>query len=353
MNKKTEKILTTALKLGLGALGIWAFIRGLKKGVEELEEQEAQETEDLENAGVDTSKLRSEIKEDEKDFTSMLYNAVRESDIDLDLFELHDDVGRAFRGSLSNIDGGNVIHVRQIIDTINRKGDTRRKLEFLLEIGDWFRKTDTYRVPKINQFLTTLPNAAESMSKDIVKFSEKARHKLVGYVVVSYDTPDGEDVVVEYRRLVKEVYGKYADDKHDGLTKFYEIEKTKFNTLGFDDYECDWIYDNCPDLKEKESVAVEDIILMYSIKFPIRSKKPNEVFGIDLTTAIKCIKYLTEDVVVGREGGNKEYRYNHLIFHAPDPETNEPSLVWYYDVDENENVIIDNNDVFYDREVKD
>lgn len=352
MNGKFGKILAWIGGIGLTGLGIYAFVKELRQGIEELENQENQETENLENAGVNTSELREKIgKEDEKDFTRMLYKTVRDSDIDMDLFELHDDIDRAFIGSLSKIDGGNIIHVRQVIDTINRRGDTRRKLEFLFEIGDWFAEDDTYRVPKINQFLTALPNAVETMRKDIVKFSE-VRRDLVGYVVVSYDTPSGDDVVVEYRRLTKEVYGKYAEGKHDGLTKFYEIEKTKFNTIGFDDYECDWIYTNCPDLKEKESVAVEDIILMYSIKFPIRSNKPNELLGIDLATAIECIKYMTEDVVVGREGGKREYRYNHLIFHAPEPETNEPSLVWYYDVDENENVIIDNNHVFYDREVK-
>ena len=350
MNRKTEKIL---IGIGLGLLGIFGgykLVKAYKKGIEELENQELEETQDLENAGVNTSKLKEEIKDDEKDFSKMLYTAVRfNSDIDLDLIELHGDVMRASKGSLDLIDSGEVIHVRQRIDT-NKRGESRRKLDFLIEIKDWFK--ESYRGPKIGNYLTTFKEAAEKLSGEIIRFTEPAKHKLVGFVAISHDTPDGNDVVVEYKRLDPKVYSEYADDKHDGLTKFYEIEKTRFLSMGqsYTKEYGDWIYTNCPELdKNDQSTLVEDIILMYQISFPVRSNQPGELYGIDTNTGIKCIKYLTEDMIVGREGG-KEHKYKHLIFHAPDPETGDPSLVWYYTVNDNENVVIDNDGVFYERD---
>ncbi len=347
MNEKTGKILKWGILGGLALfLGI-KFVKSYKKGMEEIENQEFQETEDLENAGVDTGKLREEIKDDEKDFTKMLYTATRfNSDIDLDLIALKGDVMTAKKGALECIDA-EVIHVRQV-DTMTKHGETRRKLEFLIEMQDWF--SQSFRNPKIGSYFKTFKEAAVHMSREIVKFAPEARHTPVGFVVISREIND--DVAVEYREIKKDIFSPYADGKHDGLTEFYKIEKTRFGQLGpqkYTDEYSDWVFKNCPDLnKEDPTFLVEDLIMMYRISFQIRSNQPGELLGVDVKTAIKCIKYLTEEMSVQREGA-KPYQYSHLLFHAPDPDTGEPSLVWYYTVDDNEKVIIDNDGIFYER----
>ena len=138
MNKKTEKILV-GLGLGLlGIFGVYKLVKAYKKGMEEIENQEFLETEELENAGVNTSKLKSEIKEDEKDFTRMLYVATRfNEDIDLDLLDID--------GVIDNLDH-KVIHVRQRFDTKTKHNESRRRLDFLIDIPDY--TSDSFRGPK-------------------------------------------------------------------------------------------------------------------------------------------------------------------------------------------------------------
>lgn len=345
MNKKTEKILLTIGGLGLGAFGIWRFIKGWREGMEELEEQEARETGDLEDAGVDTSKLKSEIKEDEKDFTRMLFVAARfNSDLDEDLFDIDGD-----GGVIDNLDS-KVIHVRQRIDTKGKHGESRRMLDFNIDIPDYV--SESFRGPKIGNFLTTFSETAKTLSNEIVKFSPAARHKLVGFVVISRKDEDGNSKI-EYRQLKDVVYKEFADDKHDGLTKFYETEKSRLNTTGAYDYikEAKWLFANCPDLKEDdETLLIENIVLQYIISFPIRSNRPGELYGIDTKTGIECIKYLTEDLCVGREDSRYKVTYQNLMFNAPNLD-GVPDLSWYYTVDpETNKVVIEDICEFYDEE---
>ena len=345
MNKKTEKILLTIGGLGLGAFGIWRFIKGWRKGMEELEEQEARETEDLEKAGVDTSKLRSEIKEDEKDFTRMLYVAARfNSDLDESLFDIDGD-----DGVIDNLDR-KVIHVRQRIDTKGKHNESRRMLDFNIDIPDY--TSSSFRGPKIGNFLTTFAETAKTLSNEIVKFSPPARHKLIGFVVISREDKDGNSIV-EYRQLKDVVYKEFADERHDGLTKFFETEMPRLNKDGARTYSKDakWLFANCPDLREDdETLLIENIVLQYIISFPIRSKRPGELYGIDTQTGIECIKYLTENLYVGREDSRYKVTYQNLMFNAPNLD-GVPDLSWYYTVDpETNRVIIENVGGFYDEE---
>jgi hypothetical protein len=327
--KKVEKILLGILGLGaaIGA-GIW-FVKSYKKGMEELENQESKETEDLENLGVNTDKLRDEVKKDEKDFSRMLYVAARfNSDLDVDMFDMEKVI--------DNLDE-RTIHVRQKIDT-NKHGESRRKLEFIIDIQNYTSKS--YRGPKIGNFLTTFKKATEDLSS-IVKFSQPARGKLIGNVVISRKV-NGKPVV-EYRRLIPEVYKEFADGEHDGLTKFYETQMGIFNQTGPYDYikDAKWLFTNCPDLSEEdETLLVENIVLQYVITFPIRSNKPGELYGIDVKTGIECIKYLTEEMYVGREDSRNTVVYQHLMFNAPN-ENDEPDLSWYYTTDEDDRVTVE------------
>jgi len=332
MNKKTEKILV-GIGLGLlGIFGVYKLVKAYKKGMEEIENQEFLETEELENAGVNTSKLKSEIKEDEKDFTRMLYVATRfNEDIDLDLLDID--------GVIDNLDY-KVIHVRQRFDTKNKHNESRRRLDFLIDIPDY--TSDSFRGPKIGNFLTTFKEAAIYMSDELVKFSHPATRKLIGSVVISRKI-NGEEKI-EYRELVPEVYKAFADEEHDGLTKFYETEMRKLNHTGPFDYtqEADWLFENYPDLsREEEGLLIENILLQYQISFPIRSNRPDELYGIDTKSGVECIKYLTEKLYVGREDSRNKVEYRNLMFNAPNEE-GIPDLSWYYTTDDDDKVIIDN-----------
>jgi hypothetical protein len=347
--KKSGKILLGFL--GLGVAAIFGY-KAYKKGMEELENQELGETEDLEKAGVDTSKVRSEVKEDDEDFTKMLYTAIRfNSDIDMDLIELESNPERAFKGAVDCIDS-EVIHVRQRIDT--RRKNPRRVLDFLIEIQDWFvdrkHKQPTYRDLTIGNYFSTFSETSKKLWETVVRISDKPEQHPVIYVVISREI-DGERIV-EYREIKQKIYGVCADEFHDGLAEFYKAEKTKFGKIGSDIYtkdEADWVFENCPDLdRNDETFLVEDLAIMYLISFPIRSHRQGELYGVDLKTAIECIKYLTNEMAVTRENSSCEYRYKHILFNAPDPDGKE-SLVWYYTVDENENVITNDDHIFYDR----
>lgn len=340
MNKKTEKILV-GIGIGLlGAFGIYKFVKSYKKGMEELKNQEFQETEDLVNIGVDTDKLKKEIKTDETDFTKMLYTAVRfNSDIDLDLLDI-DNV-------YDNLDE-KTIHVRQRIDTHSKHNESRRRLDFIIDIPDYTE--NSYRGPKIGNFLTTFKETAMVLSEDIVKFSHPATKKLIGSVIISR-MKDGKSIV-EYRELVPNVYKQYADEEHDGLTKFYEVEKKRFNVTGVYDYikDAGWLYVNCPDLDPNdETVLIEGILLQYIISFPIRSNRPDELYGIDTKTGVECIKYLTEKLYVGREDSRNKIEYRSLMFNAPNSD-GIPDLSWYYTTDSEDRVVIENVCGFYDDE---
>lgn len=334
--KKIGKIL-----IGIGVLGVAAFFgyKAYKKGMEELEDQEFHETDDLEKAGVNTDKLRKEIKEDEKDFSKMLYVAARfNPDLDVDMFDM--------KKIIDDYIDERTIHVRQIIDT-NKRGESRRKLEFVIDIPDY--TCSSYRGPKIGNFLTEFKNTKENLSS-IVKFSQPARGDLICNVVISREI-NGEPVV-EYRRLIPKVYGEFADGVHDGLTKFYETQVEIFRQTGPYDYikDAKWLFVNCPDLDENDdTLLIENILLQYTIYFPIRSNRPGELYGIDVKTGIECIKYLTEDLFIGREDSNNKVVYRHLMFNAPN-EHGEPDLSWYYNTDEDDRVVIERINEFGDVE---
>lgn len=334
---KTGKILVSILGIGFGIFAGYKLVKAYRKGMEEIENQEFQETEDLENAGVNTSKLKEEVKPDEKDFTRMLYVATRfNSDIDLDLLDI-DDV-------IENIDN-KVIHVRQRIDTKNKHNESRRRLDFLIDIPDY--TDDSYRGPKIGHFLTAFKEAAIYMSENIVKFSHPASRNLIGSVVISRKV-DGEERI-EYRELVPGVYKAFAEEDHDGmkghdgLTKFYEIEVRKLGHTGPFDYikEADWLFENYPDLsRDDDSLLIERLILQYQISFPIRSNQPGELYGIDTKSGVECIKYLTEKFYVGREESKNKVEYRNLMFNAPNEE-GIPDLSWYYTTDEDDKVTVE------------
>ena len=331
MNNKTGKILV-GIGLGLlGIFGIYKIVKAYKKGMEEIEDQEFQETEDLENAGVNTGKLKDEINDEEEDFTKMLYTAVRfNSEFDIDLLDID--------GVIDNLDY-KVIHVRQF-DTKTKHNKYRRRLDFLIDIPDYTGLS--YRGPKIGNFLSTFKEAAIYMSENIVRFSPPASRRLIGSAVISRKI-NGNDVI-EYRELKDVVYKQFSDEGHDGLTKFYYIEKEKINQIGALEYtkDADWIFTNCPDLsKDDDTLVIENIVLQYMISFQIRSNRPDELYGIDVKTGIECIKYLTEQLYVGREESKKKVEYRHLMFNAPN-EDGTPDLSWYYTTDEDDRVIIDN-----------
>lgn len=342
MNKKTEKILKWGILGGLALfLGI-KLVKAYKQGMEELEDQEFQETEDLENAGVDTSKLKSEIKDDEKDFTRMLFVASRfNTELDEDLFKIQGD-----DGVIDNLDS-KVIHVRQRFDTKIRRGEpeTRRRLDFIIDIPDY--TLNTYRGPKIGNFLTAFKEAAIYMSDNIVKFSNAAFRKLVCNAVISRKKGDKE--IIEYREIIPEVYKVFEGDGHDGLTKFYETEIMRLDQEGPQEYtkNAPWIFTNCPDLKDDDTMLIERLVLQYIISFEIRSNRPGELYGIDTKTGVECIKYLTEKMIIGREDSRNTMTFRNLMFNAPNSE-GESDLSWYYDVDSDNNVIIDNFDGFED-----
>lgn len=325
--KKTVGLCLLAL-VGVGIASWW-----YKKEAKKLKEQQQAIDDELDELGVSSEKLRDEISPDESD------NLVKQLFIGTTFNSGWDS---SFVDPEEALNSNTLIHVTQS-PFFDKKGNHGQNLNFLIEIPNY--TNGSYGAAKIADYIKAFKSAADYMWSSIVRFTNKPRQHLVGFIAVEYDNrnkheEDDDDKITEILRLEPVVYERYADGEHDGLSKFYESIKTK--GLSEDDEKSleAWLRSSDTVM---ENMAVKDVWLGYEISFRIQTV--NMGLGINFKTALECLKWMTEEMVVTREarfgGKSVEMRYENIMFHAPD-QTGEWNLTYYYNVaDDGKSVITD------------
>jgi len=200
--------------IGTGSIIYW-FRKSYKKELSAIQEQEQKIADDLKELGISKENLDNVMfSEDEDNGTPLskaIYCGLRDNpNIDIDVVDINKCLNC----------GGALVH---ICETEN---NGRKYLDFLFDIPNYLTKS--YKSPKIGDYIRTLSDVAVHMNDEFVKY-QKPRTKLEGYFMFSCDNPDYEEgsndqekFLTKILKLDSDLYGDYADDRHDGLTKFYE-----------------------------------------------------------------------------------------------------------------------------------
>ena len=329
-----KKILKIAIGVGALIVAGVVVVKIIKEESKKLDNEEKKINKEFEDLGLSKEKVKEEFnKEEDKDnyvkaiYHSIMFGSVDNECLDRDLLKVCSDYknGKSLRNGA--LDNENVIHVMQS-DT--PKGE--KLLDFYFEIPEFTYKQGTFKYPKLKDFIRNIRLAALYMSSNIIRYTPMPVWELIGYYVISYkikgriDPKTKEPIVYQKQiRIPKKDYEKYADDKHDGLFNYIkDIYRKIVNDEERRPIEIS-LYD--PDLKEGEEIYDWKFIipvLMFKVSFPIATYNGPEAIGINIKTAIKCLKYLTEELVIsqdsgrGRLGGasHTEIRYEHIMFHS-------------------------------------
>lgn len=319
--KKSLKILIGAgIVLVAGSLVVRAFKKEAKKLEEEKEEKElAKEniSKGIEELGLSESKIKEEEKVgDEGNLVKAIYHAIEFGELDGELWDRdYIDIDEVLKSDY-------VIHVTQS-DT--KKGSF---LKFVFEIPDTVFDPKRFDYPRINDFINRIGDAAGYMASDIIKFTPKPTYRLVGHYIVSYNITgrydkdsEGGELLEEYQKHIKIPKEDYEDftepgSKHDGLFDYVkylfihgtENTRLKKKTINF--------YD--PSLKPEEKIEnleVRSVVLAIEVSFPIATEQ-NDHLGINVKTALRCLKYLLDDFEITKKGSNRVLKYDKLMFHS-------------------------------------
>jgi len=232
--------------------------------------------------------------------------------------------------------GDTLIHVSEVTN------GNKRYLDFLFEIPNYVIKS--YKAPRIGDYIRAFNDAAAHINDEFVKY-QKPHTKLEGLFMFSYLNPDydpeiedSSEYISKTLKLDSDLYGDYADDRHDGLTKFYEEVQ-----LACDDNEKGQLPSDLAEIFvnwicEKTDLNLEDVRLdrgfvfnlVYRVSFPIADADQHQ-FGINLMSAVKSIKWLVENLVVLRdESSGKEVRYEHVMVNTLNDD-GEPDWSYYFE----------------------
>ena len=360
-----NKLLKITLGIGVLVLAGAAVLRIIREEKKKFEKEEKEIDKGLDNLGLNKEKAEEEFKNksDERNFVKALYHTIEFGSLDgevwdRDLIRIHSEIGKNGKSKGNGaLDNENVIHVMQ--SDAPKGGEI---LEFYFEIpSSTYMENAQQRYPRIGDYIKAFKLAATHMSDSIIKFTPKPIWELIGYYVISYKIrgreiigENGEKVPEEFQtqiKIPKKDYESFADinEKHDGL---FDYIKSMYKRIsGGKKQNPIQVEIINPDLKPWEEIYDLKIVapvLMFKISFQIaREGGPNSL-GINLKTATKCLRYLTEDLVISRNRDttkrflekniNIEIRYNHVMFHSKDYKYPEAGfdLLRYYTVDIND-----------------
>jgi len=345
--KKSLKVYLGILSCTLLGIGVYRwFKKTYKKELANLQEEEDRVSKELEKVGVSKKAIDSIITPEDEEkgvaFSKMLYAGLRKNhDIDIDVL----DVNAALKGE------GSILHI------IESEYNHRKYLDFMFEIPNYVRKS--YKAPNIGDYITAFRDAAKVLDEDIVKCQHPVT-RLEGYINVYCDDPDLDPEKDEKKyereqlnfRMDPDLYGYLADEKHDGLTKFYsnmQLSREDSNDDSFDtEYLTkiqEWICNKTgykPDQVHVFGDGEEDgiiINLMFKVSFPIANMQENRGCGITIVQAINAVKWILANLEVTTRGNSsRSVQYQHVIVHGPDLNNN-PDLSWYWEIYSNGNVV--------------
>lgn len=360
-----KKFIKIALSIGAILVVGAVVIKIAKEESKKIKEEENKKDKKLEKLGLSNKEKTEEEFDNEVDkdnFVKVLYYCIEFGEPlkmiwNRDIFRVMSEYknGKSLRNGI--LDNENVIHVMQ---SENRKGE--EMLDFYFEIPEitfnekHYSKDRRNNYPEIGDYIRTFKDAAIYMSDNIIRFTPKPIWELVGYYIVSYKVKDKDGKFIEERqkqiRIPKRDFEKFANEGHDGL---FEFVKHRYSAI-LEEKLCEPIYVEISDPSINEGDETYDfklktLVLMFKVSFPIAKEKGTNVIGINIETALKCIKYLTEDLEVKKRRNGKSVKYNHVMFQSRDydhPKIKEFDFLKYYTVEP-----FDENDPeFYKRKIK-
>ena len=348
-NKKT---FVSVGKIGLIALAGWALYKLLKNSykneLETLVEAKEQENKKIESLGVSPERMRSQVFDCEREADRNMVKAIyvgMEAKV-----EKNSDYTE-----LIDLDG--VLSSKAIVRVLEERGGYKgmtKYLIFLFEIPDSaLEKRGNFTTPRIGDYYVLLEQLTSHLcSREVVYFSEPIR-KMTVYLAYSYnDSKEGDEKVTTTVEVPKSIWSRWKEGRRDGLVKFYEdVRKNKLTAIKkkgvFNEFQelltNDFLAKN-PDSDPSEFAAhYEDLILAYKIGFiEARTEEEN---GITVKTALDCIKHISKNFKVVRNGFEDDgVKYDRFLFQAPNENGIFESLLRYYTTGKGGKIIFDSYD---------
>ena len=336
-------------KWSLGILGAYLVYRVLKnsykKELKSLSEAKEEENKEIESLGVSSERMRTQVydceREVDRNMVKAMYVAVEAQAKTEDYIE-----------KMINID--EVLSSQTIVHITEERGyKGLRYLTFLLEIPDnSVEKKGSFAVPRIGDYYVAMKQLKEYLWTKKVVYCKEPMGRMTISLAYSYRDPKAGEgdhsLVTENVEIPRSIWSRW-EDEHDGLVEFYEdVRENGLNAIKkkgvleeFQDLLTNDFLAKNPDLNPAEfAVHYEDFILMYKISF--KEARTKDDFGINVKTALDCLKYISEDFIVTRKGTEKGgVKYDRFMFHAPSDNGAFDSLMRYYTTDKNNRVVFD------------
>lgn len=316
--KNSNKILVGGLVLA-GITAAYAAYRIFTKEVKKIEDAKQEDDAELEKLGVNPDKFREDLIPgiDDNNLVKNLYLGI----------------ARSSKWDVSVIDDALESETPVYVTQSEYKGNNFLDLYF--EIPR-FHDGD-YNSPKIGEYITNF----ERLKRDItnhLKYIARPYSKLVGLVCCDCRNLDGT-VTQKFVQIPKELYSKYGNDRHDGLAEFIRLIHNNDKIAGQEAVNAINSGIGFP-----SGVFRTEFILMWKLSIKITKNPVNQEnsdenwdFGINLPLALKALRYINEEFVIERRGGNLDY-YNHFLF-VPPFENDDVNLNQYYSIDPETNVV--------------
>ena len=329
-NKKT--FVGILAGLALTTVAAIAIKRATRREEKRLVEMKKQEDQDIKDLGVSPERMRSQVIECEREADKNMVKAMFvgiESNPDWDKDVI--DIDRALSSK-------SMLHITE--DTGNRG---IKYLNFLFEIPD-LSGTKGYNDPRIGDYYVSMKQLKEYLWSRVVTYCKEPRGYMAVYLAYSYKNPNKKSekdhsLISEVLEIPRSVWSKWADE-HDGVVEFFNdaeengilpaCQKKHVWEEVCDVLTKDIISKN-PDIENLDTISPrpEELRLMYKISF--REAERAGDFGIDVKTALNCLKYIYEDFSVTRKDSEKGgVRFDNFMFHAPNDEGTFDSLTRYY-----------------------
>ena len=300
----------TVLIGGAGALLAYVGYKGVKSYIEtkkQLDKKDQEEETELKKSGLSRERVREIMipEVDDLNLVKKLYLSVLHNpEFDIDIFDID-----------KCLDAGHkTIHVRQ--------DKSNQFFELLLEIpGTVFTERGNYLLPTIGNYVSAYSSLSRELGEEVIKFTPTPHHNLVGYFVLTDKVIDGKEVhpdkaSQQYFRIPREVYSEFADQQHDGLTKYIEQFLLQRQNGGFEDTE-----DGKAVLRmQGDEYYIEDVVLMSKISMPIQHNSGTFELGVNLESAVKCLKYALDNLEIKRNPRQAQegIRPTNIMFHSWD-----------------------------------
>lgn len=303
--------------LGIAAVAglTYYIVKETKKSEKEISDQEEETEKSLEKVGVSTETLKE--------------NNVSIINSDNLVQEMHKTILTSNRWDLDLIDPEKVLQDTTIVHVSESYFNDKKQLDFVFELPNITERKSTegykhniinssYKYPKIRDFKLAFDKLADDLAKFVGTGNFKPFRKLEAYVTVQITSESG-NVEIFTKRVPSEWYAEKKNDNNDGVVAFYGDYKSSDTDLSEKAKQIlkeRFIENFVVGDDSKYTFEVVDLYLGWRISFQERSG--NFRSGINLISGLECLKYVTEEFSVKRDGATENVvYYKSILFHGP------------------------------------